>query len=228
MAFAVLILQMLMGLEPCPLCALDRIVIACIAIVAVGGAVHNPIHQWRFLYALPIFILGFVGCGICLWHMHLQNLPPDQVPSCGPGFDYIIDTFPLRKALAIIFEGSGECAEKTWSFLGLTIPEQTLALFLAFIALSIGIMLNKEGRPLEFARWTLAREDVAVSHESSAPINAPKRTTKSEANIANEAPAPEDQKDSAEDEHPPETLLPDEDEDSSTPDDDIKPELPPS
>jgi disulfide bond formation protein DsbB len=56
------------------------------------------------------------------WHVRLQNLPADEVPACGPGFDYIIDAFPLADALKMIFSGSGECASIDWQFLGLSMP----------------------------------------------------------------------------------------------------------
>ena len=52
----------------------------------------------------------------------LQNLPPEEVPTCGPGFDFIVNTFPLSQALSMIFTGSGECADIDWQFLGLTMP----------------------------------------------------------------------------------------------------------
>jgi len=56
------------------------------------------------------------------WHFRLQNLPPDEVPSCGPGLDYMLENFPLRDALGMVFKGSGECADVVWSFLGLSMP----------------------------------------------------------------------------------------------------------
>ena len=62
------------------------------------------------------------GIGVAGRHVWLQNLPPDQVPSCGPGFDYIIDSFPLSEALQLIFTGSGECASVDWQFLGWSMP----------------------------------------------------------------------------------------------------------
>ena len=64
---------------------------------------------------------GF-GVGVASWHVRLQNLPADDIPSCGPGFEYIVDNFPLSDALGMIFKGSGECAEVVWRLLGLSMP----------------------------------------------------------------------------------------------------------
>jgi disulfide bond formation protein DsbB len=75
--------------------------------------------------------------GVSGWHVRLQNLPPAEVPACGPGFDYIVDAFPLSDALAMIFTGSGECAEVNWQFLGLSMPAWVFLCFLALGALVI-------------------------------------------------------------------------------------------
>ena len=43
-------------------------------------------------------LVGLVaGCGVAIatWHVRLQNMPADEVPSCGPGFEYIMENFAL-------------------------------------------------------------------------------------------------------------------------------------
>ena len=52
----------------------------------------------------------------------MQNLPPSDVPACGPGLDYMLENFPFRDAMQMVFKGSGECADVVWSFLGLSMP----------------------------------------------------------------------------------------------------------
>jgi len=58
-----------------------------------------------------------------------------MVPECGPGLEFILERFPLSKAMDLILRGSGECAEKGWSFLGLTIAGWSLAWL---VALGVG------------------------------------------------------------------------------------------
>jgi disulfide bond formation protein DsbB len=67
-------------------------------------------------------VFAGIGVGIATWHVRLQMMPADEVPSCGPGFEYIMDNFALFDALGMIFKGSGECAEVVWSLLGLSMP----------------------------------------------------------------------------------------------------------
>ena len=52
------------------------------------------------------------------------------MPRCGPGLDYMLQTFPLTETIREVLSGSGECA-KVETLLGLSIPEWTLMLFLA-------------------------------------------------------------------------------------------------
>jgi protein dithiol:quinone oxidoreductase len=60
------------------------------------------------------------------------------VPSCGPGFDYMMDAFGWLGGLRMIFTGSGECAVVNWEFLGLSMPAWVFIWFVALGALVIG------------------------------------------------------------------------------------------
>ena len=68
--------------------------------------------------------------------MWLQTLPPDQVPSCGPGLGYMLDAFPFAKMLKLVFTGSGECA-KVEPILGLPMPAWSLLWFVLLAGLAI-------------------------------------------------------------------------------------------
>jgi disulfide bond formation protein DsbB len=41
----------------------------------------------------------------------------------------MLDTLPFSETFTIVMMGDGNCAETLWTFMGLSIPEQTLALF---------------------------------------------------------------------------------------------------
>ncbi|MCZ6687451.1 MAG: disulfide bond formation protein B, partial [Gammaproteobacteria bacterium] len=78
------------------------------------------------IYAAMIAVVAGAGIAVASRHLWLQSLPADQVPSCGPGLDYILDAFPLTQALSMIFAGSGECAVVDWTFFGLSMPAWVL------------------------------------------------------------------------------------------------------
>ncbi len=117
-------------LDPCPLCVLQRMAFIGIGILFLLAALHNPRGWGGRVYAILIGLVAGDGAAVAGRHVWLQNLPPDQVPTCGPGLDYIMESFPLLEALSMIFEGSGECAEIHWQFLGLTMPGWTLVWFI--------------------------------------------------------------------------------------------------
>lgn len=135
MAYA-LYSQYVLGLEPCPLCSLQRIAVIAIGIIFVLAAIRDRtgVH-----YAAPLGLFAVLGAGVAGWHIHLQNLPPDEVPSCGPDLGYILETVPLLDIFAVIFKGTGQCADVSWRFLGLSMPVWVL---LGLIGLGVAGVWN--------------------------------------------------------------------------------------
>jgi disulfide bond formation protein DsbB len=125
MAYA-LYAEHVLYLMPCPLCIFERIAVISLGVVFLISALHNPLEKGRFAYTGLIVLATGAGVGVAGWHVWIQNLPADEVPSCGPGFEYIIDEFPMAEALKMIFTGSGECASIDWVLLGLSMPAWVL------------------------------------------------------------------------------------------------------
>ncbi len=140
-----LFLQHVKGLEPCPLCVLQRYAFVAVALTALLAAIHAP--QGFVLKLDAAFLALFAGTGIGLAgrHVWLEHLPKDRVPACGPGFDYLIESFPLSKVLPMIFKGSGECAEVKWRLLHLSISEWALLWFVIFLLVAAWLMLRRKG-----------------------------------------------------------------------------------
>jgi len=137
MLFAMFYLEHHLGLEPCPLCMLDRLVVITLGITYLLAFAHNPGRTGQRLYGLFGILAAAIGIALAARHIWLQNLPSDQIPECAPGLDYMLDTFPIADTLRIILTSSGECAEIAWRFLGMSIPTITLLLFLGFLLLSL-------------------------------------------------------------------------------------------
>lgn len=129
-------LQYAMDLEPCPLCMFQRVALSAMGIVFLIAAVHAPERTGAWVYAVFQVILGGTGIALALRHLWIQSLPPDQVPACGMGIGYMLDTLPFFDVIERTLKGSGECA-KVDLVLGLSIPAWTLALFVVLIAWSV-------------------------------------------------------------------------------------------
>ena len=119
----VLYTQYVLGLEPCPLCILQRVAVIALGLSFLLLALRPPQRkQSKFLASLLLVMISSAGVGIAARHVWIQNLPPDRVPGCGPGLDFMIANFPLSEVLEMVFSGSGECAEISWSFAFLSMP----------------------------------------------------------------------------------------------------------
>jgi disulfide bond formation protein DsbB len=114
--------QHVLGLEPCPLCVFQRLAVIVLGIAFALAAAHGPGRLGRGVYGALILVAALGGAGVAGRHLWLQSLPPERVPACGPGLDYMLDTFPLRETLLTVLSGSGECAKVDWSLLGLAMP----------------------------------------------------------------------------------------------------------
>lgn len=129
--------QFVDGLEPCPLCISQRIAILLTGLVFLLAGLHNPGVVGVKIYALLGALIALGGGAISTRHVWLQHLPPEEVPECGPGLDYIFNNFPLTETLKLMLNGTGDCAKVDWTFLSLSMPAWTLIAFLLLAALSL-------------------------------------------------------------------------------------------
>jgi disulfide bond formation protein DsbB len=136
------VMEHVYGLEPCPLCMTQRVFIVLAGFVALIGCLHNPALRGTQIYSGLIALMAASGGGFSIRQLYLQSLPEDKVPACGPSVDYILETFPLNKALQMMLKGDGNCAEVLWSFMGISIPGWTLVAFLMIIGSALYLALR--------------------------------------------------------------------------------------
>jgi len=133
-------LQYGLGLDPCPLCSLQRLTVVAIGVVFLVAGLHNPGRTGAAVYAGLTFLIGAFGIVTAMRHVWIQSLPKGEVPACGMGLNYMLETLPLTEVLSKVFKGSGECAETAWIFLGLAIPSWTLVFFVAMIVAAFALI----------------------------------------------------------------------------------------
>ncbi len=127
--FARVYLQEYLNLAACPLCMTQRVFVAAWGIFAFIAVLHNPGGWGRRVYGALCALSAAAGGAVAARHVWLQHLPEDQVPACGPSLEYMLETLPFSETLSMVLMGDGNCALTMWTFLGLSIPEQTLILF---------------------------------------------------------------------------------------------------
>ena len=130
-----LYLQHVVGLEPCPMCIVQRYALVLVALVAglSAMAARRGIHVTGAV--LMVLLAGF-GAFVAARQSWLQWYPPEVV-SCGRDFYGMIETFPLQRAIPMIFKGGGDCSKVDWTFLGASIANWSFLCFVAVIVVSL-------------------------------------------------------------------------------------------
>jgi protein dithiol:quinone oxidoreductase len=141
LAFGILYLQQVVGLEPCPMCIVQRYALILVALVA-GVAALLPGRGGRQLSVGAMGALAVGGAFVAARQSFLQWNPP-EIMSCGRDFYGMIESFPLKRAIPMIFKGSGDCSAVDWTFLGLTIANWSFLCFSGIALLALLLLLRK-------------------------------------------------------------------------------------
>jgi disulfide bond formation protein DsbB len=121
-------LQHVVGLEPCPMCIVQRYAMVLMGLLALLGAfVSSRIPT--LMVGGTLVLLAEGGAYVAARQSWLQWNPPEAV-SCGRDFYGMIETFPLKQAIPMIFKGSGDCSKVDWTFLGGSIANWSFVVFL--------------------------------------------------------------------------------------------------
>ena len=129
-------LQHVVGLEPCPMCIVQRYAMTLIGVLALLGLVWRSVLGGRVLAVLAV-LLAAGGAFVAARQTWLQWYPP-EVASCGRDFYGMIESFPLQRAIPLIFRGSGDCSKVDWTFLGGSIANWS---FVAFVGMAVWMLL---------------------------------------------------------------------------------------
>lgn len=142
--------QYVLGLDPCPLCIFQRVALIGLGLMFLIAAVHSAGPVLRKFHAILIGLMALAGSGVAGRQLWLQALPPERVPACGPGLDFMLEAFPVGEVLMTVLSGSGECAKVDWTLLGLSMPGWVL------IALTVlgtfGVLVNWRGKGWRIGR----------------------------------------------------------------------------
>ncbi len=124
-------LQHVVGLEPCPMCIVQRYALVLVGVLAALAAAVAGRAGRRVLLVLA-GLLALFGAFVAARQSWLQWNPP-EVLACGRDLYGMIENFPLKRVIPMVFRGSGDCSAVDWTFLGLTIANWS---FLWFVAMA--------------------------------------------------------------------------------------------
>lgn len=150
---AAFLLECYQSLQPCPLCILQRWVVALLLIFFLIGSLHaRTSFQGRF-YGILTLLIALLGIFLSGRHLWLLNHPPETMGVCAPNLLYLFKQLPFIKATKTLFWGSGECATMAGSFLGISIPFWTLLGFLSLFLISLWQIVRNVRKNPSMPRW---------------------------------------------------------------------------
>ena len=135
-----LYLQHVVGLNPCPMCIVQRYTMIGVMLIALVGWRLRQASSLGLTGLLLSFMAGF-GAFVAARQSWLQWYPPEVV-TCGRDFYGMIENFPLGRAIPMIFKGSGDCTAVDWTFLGGSIANWAFVWFVGFTLAGLLIALQ--------------------------------------------------------------------------------------
>jgi len=139
-----LYMEHVMGLAPCPLCIVQRICVIGFGLVCLLGAIHGPAALGRRIYAGVALLFVLAGGATAIRQIWLQSIPADQLPSCLPSLEYMMEALPFQEIARLVLHGTAECAEVSWTLLGMSIPEWSLLAFIGMAVLCVWQLLRRD------------------------------------------------------------------------------------
>lgn len=135
-----LYLQHAIGLEPCPMCIVQRYLFILVALAAgIGAALPSCATRWS---ARLMALLSLTGAGVAARQSWLQWFPP-EVTTCGRDLFGMIESFPLKRVIPMVFRGSGDCSAVDWTFLGLSIANWSFLNFVLVGVIGLALLLRR-------------------------------------------------------------------------------------
>ncbi len=137
-------LQYQLGLEPCPLCMVQRVFFVAFGLVCLIAALHGPARGGRRAYSVVALLMAACGAATAGRQVWLMTVPADQLPSCLPGLEYMLQSGqPWMQIIGTILHGSADCTEVKWTFMSMSIPEWSLLAFCGMAVFALFQLLRR-------------------------------------------------------------------------------------
>ncbi|WP_434082439.1 disulfide bond formation protein B [Comamonas antarctica] len=128
-------LQYGVGLEPCPMCIVQRYALIGVALFTGLGSLRGG-RGWGLGWGVLALLAAGFGAFVAARQSWLQWNPP-EIATCGRDFYGMVENYPLSRAIPMIFRGSGDCTAIDWTFLGGSIANWS---FIAFVLMALALL----------------------------------------------------------------------------------------
>lgn len=137
-----LYLQLVENLLPCPLCVVQRIAYWLVGLTALVAFFHLPQTLGRRVYGALVAVFAFSGAAVAVRHAWLVRYPEAFECGISPEEEFL-NALPLARWWPSMFEANGDCADVTWKFASLTLPDWSAIFFIIFGGLAVYLLIAK-------------------------------------------------------------------------------------
>ena len=140
-----LYLQLVTHLLPCPLYIAQRVAYWLVGLTALFALFHNSRGFGCQIYSSLIAVFAFLGMLVALRHSWLVRYP--EAFECGVSAEEkFLNALLIAKWWPSMFEANGDCADVTWEFMSLTIPDWSASFFTLFLILAVYVLISSRNR----------------------------------------------------------------------------------
>ncbi len=137
-----LYLQYAKGLEPCPLCMIQRLWFIGLGLVFLVAAIHKPSGVGVRVYGVIATAAAIAGASFAVRHVWLQWNPPEN-QACTADLFFQLQQSEFFAVIGRALQATGDCAKVDWTLVGLSIAEWSLLCFVALTVLSLVYLTRK-------------------------------------------------------------------------------------
>lgn len=139
LVFALIVVRVVDGLVPCPLCIVQRFFYAFVGLAALVGYMGWWSRFSDRIAGAVVALFAFAGWLVAARHVYLQRFnEADPSSGCAVSFGSFLDDFIFALG------GTGNCAIIDWSFIGLSIADWSFIAFTMLMAAGIWIYLKSK------------------------------------------------------------------------------------
>jgi disulfide bond formation protein DsbB len=132
-----------LGIEPCPLCIIQRLTYLGLIPVFFAAAVARPRGRAQRTLLWTAAILTLEGLGVAGYQTYLQLFPAPMVASCSASLSYMLDTLAVTEVLTRLLHATGDCSDTSFKILGLTLAQASLVIFLSFTLFLVALLRRR-------------------------------------------------------------------------------------
>jgi len=135
-----LVFQHIMEFKPCVMCIYERVAVLGIIAAGIIGVITS-VKAGRWL-AIAVWIYSAAEGMKLAWHHTMLQLHPSPFETCD--FEVSFPQWiPLDRWFPFMFVATGDCADRSWLLLNMSIPQWLTGIFAVYLTIAIAVMLSQ-------------------------------------------------------------------------------------